>query len=74
MNNHKKTEIEMKTIKKILEYGCAFLAIAGVMVAVCQQDGTENEILIRGIGVVCFATGAILWDKLIKGNSDDKND
>lgn len=64
----------MKTIKKILEYGCAFLAIAGVMVAVCQQDGTENEILIRGIGAACFAVGAILWDKLRKGNSDDEND
>lgn len=64
----------MKTIKKILEYGCAFLAIAGVMVAVCQQDGTENEILIRGIGAGGFAVGAILWDKLRKGNSDDEND
>lgn len=64
----------MKTIKKILEYGCAFLAIAGVMMAVCQQDGTENEILIRGICVACFAVGAILWDKLRKGNSDDEND
>ena len=50
----------METIKKIIRIIFTVIAIVGVMVAVGQADNTENEVLIRGIGVAAFAIGSIV--------------
>lgn len=37
-----------------------FIAIIGLMAAVCVADGSAYEMLIRGVGVALFICGALI--------------
>lgn len=54
-----------------LRHVAGFVAIvAGMMLAVCTMDGSENEILMRFLGVGIVAVGALMCG-ILGGRGDE---
>ena len=51
----------MEIIKKFTSKAFATLAIIGVFVAVCTDDDSANETIMRGCGLAAFVIGLVGW-------------
>lgn len=47
-------------MKKLIKKLGAFIAFAGIYVAVCYRDGAPHEIKVRIAGAIAFAVGCLM--------------